>query len=301
MRFKVMPFGMVNSGSTYNRMVRKLLNGSKDLESYVDDVLGHTGDWNEHMKVLRDFFERIRKANLSLKPSKCKIGFAEVHFLGHTLQKDTIRPQRDNVGRILDTDRPKAKKACRSLLGMINFYRRYIPNCAEIIAPLTELTKGRAPNVVKWGDKQESAFKEVKRVLSNEPILKLPDLNREFILQTDASNQSLGGCLLQEYDDIKHPVFYASRKLIQKEQNYSVGEREALAIIWAVSKFHRFLYGQHFTLESDHRPLEYLQSSHPENPRLMRWSLALQPYRYTVRYIRGSHNIVADYLSRAYE
>jgi len=78
---------------------------------------------------------------------------------------------------------------------MINFYRSYIPNCAEIIAPLTELTKGRAPNVVKRGDRQESAFKEVKRVLSNEPILKLPDLNRELILQADASNQSLGGCL----------------------------------------------------------------------------------------------------------
>jgi len=93
MRFKVMPFGMVNSGSTYNRMVRKLLDGSKDLESYVDDILGHTSDWKEHMKVLRDFFERVRKANLSLKPSKCKIGFAEVDFLGHTLQKDTIRPQ----------------------------------------------------------------------------------------------------------------------------------------------------------------------------------------------------------------
>ena len=184
-------------------MARKLLDGSKDLESYVDDILGHTSDWKEHMKVLRDFFERVRKANLSLKPSKCeKIGFAEVDFLGHTLQRDTIRQQRETVGRILDTDRPKTKKACRSLLGMINFYRRYIPNCAKIIAPLTELTKDRAPNVVKWGDRQESAFKEVKRVLSNEPILKLPDLNREFILQTDASKQSLGGCLLQEYDGI---------------------------------------------------------------------------------------------------
>ena len=117
---------------------------------------------------------------------------------------------------------------------------------------------------------------KIKECLSSEPILKLPDLNREFILQTDASNQSLGGCLLQVHGGVKHP------KLIPREQNYSVGERKALAIIWAVKKFHRYLYGQHFTLESDHRPLEYLQTSHSQNPRIMTWSLALQPYRYTV-------------------
>ena len=134
-----------------------------------------------------------------------------------------------------------------------------------------------------------------------EPILKLPDLSREFTLQTDASNQSLGGCLLQEHEGVKHPVFYASKKLISREQNYSVGEREreALAIIWAIRKFHRYLYGQHFTLESDLRPLEYLQTSHPQNPKIMRWSLALQPYHFTVKYIRGSENVVADYLSRS--
>ena len=93
-------------------MVRKLLNGSQDLESYVDDVLGLTSDWKKHMRMLRDFFERVRKANLSLKPSKCKIGFAKVDFLGHTLQKDTISPQIETVGRILNTERPKTKKAC---------------------------------------------------------------------------------------------------------------------------------------------------------------------------------------------
>ena len=153
------------------------------------------------------------------------------------------------------------------------------------------------PNAVKWGDKQEEAFTKIKKCLSSEPILKLPDLNCEFILQTDASNQSLGGCLLQMHGGVKQPVFYASKKLIPREQNYSVGEREALAIIWAVKKFHRYLYGQHFTL----RPLEYLQTSHSQNPRIMRWSLAMQPYRYTVKYIRlrGSENVVADYLSRS--
>jgi len=187
------------------------------------------------------------------------------------------------------------------LLGTINFYRRYIPNCAEVIAPLTELTKNRAPNNVVWGMEQERAFKEVKKILSSEPVLKLPDLNREIILSTDASNQSLGACTMQEYEGMNLPVMYASKKMLPREQNYSVGEREALAIVWAVNKFHRYLYGQHFILESDHRPLEYLQTSHSKNPRIMRWSLSLQAYNYTVRYIKGSDNVIADYLSRSME
>ena len=167
MRFKVTPFGMVNSGSTYNRMIRKLPDGSHNLESYVDDVLGHTENWPKHMEILGDFFERVRKANLCLRPSKCKTAFDQVKSLGHTLHRDCIKPQNESVGRILNTERPnKTMKSCRSLLGMIHFYRRYIPNCAEVIVPLTELTRNRASNNVEWGAEQERAFEEVKKILS---------------------------------------------------------------------------------------------------------------------------------------
>jgi len=192
MRFKAMPFGMVNFGSTYNRMVRKLLEGAQDLKNYVDYVHGHTKDWNRHMQMLRDFFERIRIANLCLRPSKCKIGFDTVDFLGHTIQKDSIGPQVKNVGKILNAERPKTKKDCCSLLGMVNSYRRYIPICAQIIAPITNFTRSRAAEMVKWEDSQEWAFNEIKHLLSSEPILKLFYLNKEFILRTDASNKSLG-------------------------------------------------------------------------------------------------------------
>jgi len=123
-----------------------------------------------------------------------------------------------------------------------------VPNCAEVIAPISNLTKGRVPNVVEWGERQERAFVQIKNVLSKERILKLPHLERPFIVQTDVSDESLGACLLQEYDGVKHPVMFASKKLLPREQNYSVSEREALAIIWAVNKFHKFLYGVHFVL-----------------------------------------------------
>jgi len=154
MRFRVMPFGMVNSGSTYNRMIRKLLDGTENLESYVDDVLGRMKEWKDRMKILRNFFERVRKANLSLIPSKCQIGYGKVDFLGHTLHGDHMGPQTESVGRILWTERPKTKKQC-SLSGMVNFYQHYIPNCAVIIASISNLTKSHAPNVVEWGEKQE--------------------------------------------------------------------------------------------------------------------------------------------------
>jgi len=132
---------------------------------------------------------------------------------------------------------------------MVNFYRRYIPNCAEIVAPIAELTRNHCPNEVEWGEKQENAFQEIKRILSSGPILKLPDLERNFIVQTDASNVSIGGFLLQEPDRIKLPVMYASRKLLPRDQNYSVGEREALAIVWVVEKFQIFIWSKFYTRE----------------------------------------------------
>ena len=148
------------------------------------------------------------------------------------------------------------------------------------------------------GRQAGSSFHEGEGSLIKKIILKLPDLDKEFILQTDASDVGIGACLLQQHEGDKHPVLYASKKLLGRVRNYPVGEREALTIVWAVQKMHRFLYGQHFILETDHRPLQYLNSAHSKSARLMRWSLAQQPYHFTIRYIRGEDNFCADYLSR---
>ena len=119
-----------------------MLDGATNLQSYVDDVIGHPKYWDEHIQTLRDFFERVKQGRLSLKPSKCKIGFGTVNFLGHTLNSDFIGPLQETIGRILEMRRPRTKKQVRSLLGLINFYRRYIPDCATLISPLTDLTSG---------------------------------------------------------------------------------------------------------------------------------------------------------------
>lgn len=148
------------------------------------------------------------------------------------------------------------------------------------------------------GDAQQKAFASLKQHVCNPPVLHLPDLHKPFILQTDASCEGVGAILLQEENCIKHPVAFASKKLLPRERNYSTIEREALAIVWGVQKFENFLYGQHFFLETDHQPLQYMNNAKFQNGRLMRWALALQPYRFTVRAIKGSQNVGADFLSR---
>lgn len=164
--------------------------------------------------------------------------------------------------------------------------------------PLTDLTSKGSPNQLIWGEAQDKAFATLKHCVCNPPILRLPDLSKPFVLQTDASSEGIGAILLQDENGVKHPVAFASKKLLPRERNYSTIEREALAIVWGIQKFENFLYGQQFYLETDHQPLQYLNNAKFQNGRLMRWALALQPYRFTVRAIKGSHNVGADFLSR---
>lgn len=138
----------------------------------------------------------------------------------------------------------------------------------------------------------------MKDLLCKRPILKLPDFDRTFILRTDASEDGIGAVLLQLENDEKLPVAYASRKLQDRERSYAVIEKECLAVVWGVQKFHQYLYGHEFLLETDHQPLTCLDKSKTENSRLMRWALLLQQYRFRIVTIKGSDNVGADYLSR---
>ena len=297
-RFKVMPFGLINAPATFSRIMRKLLYKLQQLRNYLDDVLAHTGDWKDHLVVLRKFLLKVREANLSLRPSKCFVGYSELTFLGYSLGANGIRPTEDMLDEIKRAPALTTKKQLRSFLGLIGYYRSFVPNFAAIAVPLTDLTRKGSPNQLVWGDAQQHAFVSPKQYVCNPPILKLPDVSKPFILQTDASCNSIGAILLQEDELTKHPVAFASKKLLPREQNYSTIEREALAIMWGVQKFQNYLYGQHFYLETDHHPLQYLDRAKFQNSRLMRWALILRPYRFTVRAIKGVQNVGADFLSR---
>ena len=297
-QFKTMPFGLVNAPASFSRIMRDLLRGVDNVDNFIDDILIHTATFEEHVVTLREVFERLKTANLTARPTKCNIGNKSIEFLGHNVGQGQLRPVQNKVAAVRDAPRPKTKKQLRSFLGLVGYYRRFIPNFAAIAAPLTDRTRKGEPAVIRWGDNEERAFNTLKQKLEREPILHLPDLATPFILRTDASDFGLGAILLQEKDGKKFPIAYASRKLLPREQRYSIMERECLAVVWGTQKFEPYLYGKHFQLETDHQPLTCLAKSKVANARILRWALALQPYRFTIVAIKSSENVGADYLSR---
>ena len=297
-QFKVLPFGLVNSGATFVRCMRKVLEGLENVDNFVDDIIVYTRSFNHHMEVLDSVFERLASANLSARPSKCYIAYSSLEVLGHIVGTDRLSPNPDKIEVIKNAHRPTTKKQVRSFIGMAEFYRKFVPNFSDIASPLTDLTKKGQPNQVRWEANHERAFSSLKNALVKAPVLKLPNFSQVFILQTDASDNGIGAILLQDEDNIRLPVSYASKKLKASERNYSTIEKECLAIVWAISKFQRYLYGKQFILETDHQPLIYLQKSKIANARLMRWSLLLQPYRFRIVAIKGKDNVGADFLSR---
>jgi hypothetical protein len=219
-------------------------------------------------------------------------------FVGHNIGAGEQGLHEDNVRNVAMAERPQTKRQVRSFLGLTGYYRNFVPNYAAIAVPLTELTKKGQPDHVRWSDAQEAAFVTLKRLLVSKPILRLPDVSRPFVLRTDASDTGLGAVLLQLHDGELFPVCYASKKLSHSERNYSVIERECLAVVWGVKRFMVYLYGTEFTLQTDHQPLTYLDQARFSNSRIMRWAMFLQNYRIRIESIKGKDNVGADYLSR---
>ncbi|KAL8598384.1 hypothetical protein ACOMHN_032661 [Nucella lapillus] len=301
--WKRMPFGLKNASAIFSRMMRKLLSPleREDVHNFIDDVLIASEDWEEHLKAVDLVLGRLEEEGLTAKPSKCHLGHKELAFLGHEIGNSIIKPESDKVDKLVSASRPTTKKQIRAFLGLAGYYRKFISNFAEIATPLTDATKKGKPEKVEWTEQCETAFMLLKSNLSKKPVVILPNSEQEYVLRTDASDKGIGAVLLQERDGDLRPVAYSSKKLNNAEQNYSTIEKECLGVVWAIKKFEPYLYGSHFILETDHRPLEYLKRAKTDNGRLMRWALQLQQHTFTLRVIPGVENIGADYMSRTEE
>lgn len=298
MQYVRMPFGLNTACATYIRLMRHILKGLDNVVCYFDNIFIVSKDWNSHLRDLENVILRLQDAGLTAKPKKCFFGFQEISYLGYKITKDGLHPQQDKVDAIINMPAPTTKKQLRSFMGSINFYGRLIPKLSDKISPLSKYLKKGSSEHFTFDAEAETNFLILKECLTSPPILKIPDLNLTFCLRTDASSTGLGAVIIQYLDGEPFPVAFASRKLLSPETRYSTIERECLAIVWGVKKFEYYLLGRKFLLESDHKPLKYLETSKSTNARLMRWSLALQSYNFSVVYMKGTNNIFADLLSR---
>ncbi|CAN2390102.1 K02A2.6-like [Pristimantis euphronides] len=296
----VMPFGMKNAPATFQRLVDQLLEGLGGFAvAYLDDIAIFSSTWEDHLKHLNRVLRKIQAAGLTIKPEKCQIAMTEVQYLGHRVGGGVLKPEPGKVDAISTWPTPRTKKQVMSFLGTAGYYRKFVPGYSALAKPLTDLTKKKLPQMVNWTAECEQSFSALKAALSSAPVLQAPDFRRRFMVQTDASAYGLGAVLSQvNSDGEEHPVLYLSRKLLPREVAYATVEKECLAIVWALRKLQSYLYGRNFTIVTDHNPLSWLHRMAGENGKLLRWSLSLQQYDFTIHHKKGSEHGNADGLSR---
>jgi len=310
LQWHVVPMGMRNSSATQQRIMDYLLQGLQRTWCFVDDVCVGGRNWEDHLINVDLFWRRLEEAGLALKFSKCELFRREAHFLGYRISQEGTRTDPRITDKIEAFPLPQSLSALRSFLGMANFYRDFIPRFADIAWPLINLTSQKRFKPIQPDSPEDLAFRSLKRALASSDVLAFPDFERPFHVATDASDVGLGAVLYQLDDGGRaRPIQFLSRTLLGAEKNYTVTEREGLAIVTAVGRFRHFLLGRCFTLVTDHAALKHIfgawaapatdnNGALKHGPRLTRWALQLAAYDFIVSHVAGTRLKVPDYLSR---
>ena len=244
----------------------------------------------------------LEKAGLRLNKAKCSFLMTRIEYLGHVIDAEGLHPTNDKIAALKEAPTPTNVTELRSFLGIVNYYGKFLPNLATKLTPLYHLLHRKTKWV--WTNEQDKAFQLAKKALQTDAVLVHYDSTKPLLLACDASEYGIGAVLSHIFaDGQEKPIAYTSRTLSPAERRYSQLEREGLAIIYAVKKFHNYIYGRHFTIESDHQPLSYLFSEKKGIPvmassRIQRWALTLAAYQYNIRYKSGKTLNNADALSR---
>jgi len=250
----------------------------------------------EHALSLENVLRRFDEANLQLHPRKCVFAQPKVQYLGFVLSENGVSASTDKVKAVREYPTPTNVRQVRVFLGLASFYRRLVPNFAQIAKPLTTLT--RKDQKFEWGPSQREAFEGLKDKLCTTPVLAYPNFELPFILTTDASKLAVAAVLSQVQDGVERPIAYSSRQMNKAEQAYSASESEILALVWATKFFRCYLHGKKFLVRTDHSALSYLRKFSDHNSRLMRWSLKLSELDFVVEHKPESKISHVDALSR---
>ena len=297
-QFEVMPFGLMNAPSTFQRMMDLIFRDLEYVKCYIDDVVVYSRSMEEHASHLVHVIDMIAQHGLKLKISKCSFAQSKVKLLGHVVGKGGVSVDNEKIEAISAAPVPRNTAELRNLLGLAGYYRRFIKGFAGISAALHRATSTKRE--FAWTDEMMSAFEVLKQRLTSPPVLAFPEFEAPFIVETDASSVAVGAVLAQKKEDGKvHPIQYASRTMTAAERNYSAYEREALAVIFALKKFRVYLlFSISFSLITDHQALRYAFQKKDIHGRLARWLDFLAEYQFEILYRAGSNNKAADFLSR---
>ena len=296
--YNVMSFGLTNAPPTFQRLMQRVLHGLdwKICLVYIDDVIIFSETFQEHLSRLATVFDRLREANLKLKPSKCHFARSSVNFLGFVVSSEGILPDPSKLNAVETFPVPSSVKDIRSFLGLCNYYRRFVKDFAKIASPLNRLTRKSVPFV--WDPSCEAAFQDLKARLCSSPILAYPDFSQAFHLHTDASQYAIGYVLGQHINGCERVIAYGGRELNLAETRYSTTEREALAVVDGIKRYQPYLSYKKFFVHTDHGSLSWLMKVKDPTGRLARWALQLQQYDFEIIHRPGAQNGAADALSR---
>ena len=293
-QFKRLPMGSKVASDIFQRMLDSVYIGLPGVTGIADDMVIFGRNEEEHDRNLILFLETTRKNGLVLNKRKLQFKKEEVSFFGHRWNSTGISPDPKKTESILKMQFPPDKETMHSFLGLVNFLNRYTPRLAELCSPLRKLIL--KDSHYSPGDPEHAAFDAIKAEFKKKIILPYFDRNKETILQTDASKKGFGAVILQE----EQPIYYALRALTSAEKNYQNLEREAQAAVWGMEKFHYFLYGRKFILQTDQKPLVSIFRKHmiDVSPRIQRITIRAWQYDFIPQHIPGRINVIADSLSR---
>ena len=296
--FLRMPFGLRNAAQTFQRFIDQVLHGLSFCYAYVDDLLIASTSPGEHRQHLHAVLDRLSQHGVVINPDKCVFGASELHFLGHVVNSNGIRPLDEKVSIIRQFPQPNTRRKLREFLGLINFYRRFLPDCARVVQLLNDLLSSTDNSTeLHWSSEALTAFTSIKDALADATLLSHPKPDAPTCIVTDASNEAVGAVLQQHIGNQWQSISYFSRKL---KTRYSTFDRELLAIYLAIRHFRHFVEGHLFHIRTDHKPLTYALSiqSDRHSPRQIRHLDFISQFTSDIRYIKGNDNVVADALSR---
>ncbi len=293
--YLVLPFGLTNAPAVFQGMVNRVLGDmiNRFVFVYLDDILIFSPSLQVHTQHVRQVLQRLLENQLFVKAEKCEFHAKSVSFLGFIVSDGEIKPDLAKVEAVAKWPVPDTRKALQHFLGFANFYRRFIRNFGQVAAPLTALTSIKVP--FTWSAQAQEAFDNLKSRFISAPVLSIPDPERQFIVEVDASDVGVGTVLSQRSprDGKVHPCAYFSHRLNPAERNYDIGNRELLAVRLALGEWRHWLEGlaQPFLVWTDHKNLEYIRSAKRLSSRQARWALFFDRFDFTLSFRPGSKNV----------